>query len=149
MHLYIATGTDIWKVDDLLSKPTNTHSANGVKFSIEDAHFENGALHMKLTVSSADPVPNLIGNLDRLSDSLKIYDGEGHRLQQDTDNGKDMILSGTLQTQTNTEGNREFSKELTFKGDKAPVEGPISIEWSLPGNIRPLVVPFELHDVMP
>ena len=147
MHLNIATGTDIWQVDDLLAKPTSMHTANGVNFRVEEAHIEDGALHLKLTVDSAQGV----SNLNRLNDNLKIYDGDGQLLQQEADN-QGMSFGGILPVQTNAENtadsNRDFSKELVFKSaDQAPVAGPISIKWSLLSNIRTLTVPFELHDV--
>lgn len=146
MHLNIVVGTDNWKVADLLAHPTNTHIVNGISFKVGNAHLEKGALHMEVTVNSADATHDPLSGLNLSDDSLKIYDGKGHRLQQDISLSQPASFSGTLQT--NTEGDREFSKELVFKGeDQSPIQGPISIEWSLTKDIRPLNVPFELHDV--
>ena len=145
VHLNIVVATENWKVADLLESPNNTHVANGISLKIGNAQLQNGELHLQVTATTADAIHDLSG-LNLSDNSLKIYDGKGRQLQQDTSLNQPASFSGTFQT--NPGGGSEFSKELVFKSENgSPIEGPIAIEWNLPKDIRPLDVPFELHDV--
>jgi hypothetical protein len=137
LQLNVEVNQESWKVADVTAKPADTFTAKGATVGIQNARIEEGKLKLRVTLATPPDVRDPLAAFRALT-GITLRDGQGRKLVQEADN-PNMNLGAN---------NGTLGLDLNFKGEKGTaVEGPVSLEWKLAGQTRPLEVPFVLRDV--
>ncbi|RYG58059.1 hypothetical protein EON80_27530 [bacterium] len=137
LELNAVINQESWKVADVTAKPADNFTANGMTIGFQNARIDDGKFKMRVNLTIAQDLTNPMAAFQSLA-GITLRDGQGRKLVQDA--GNPNVNMGA--------NNGAIGMDTVFKGDgDGAVLGPVSLEWKLSGQTRPLVVPFVLRDV--
>jgi hypothetical protein len=138
----VVLSSHVWEVKDVGNAPKSTNTVNGAVYSFEGASNKDTGLRLDLSVSQDAERDNGGGARDAFGpfNNIRIIDATGRGLRQ---SGRSLSGGG---------GDRfKMGGQISFNvnglNGKA-LQGPYTMQWSIPTKSRPLQIPFELRDVV-
>ncbi|MBW3637722.1 MAG: hypothetical protein KY445_14850, partial [Armatimonadetes bacterium] len=120
LHSEIIAASQTWTIPDLTAAPKTTRTFGANQYTLESAEIRDNQLTLRLSAQ----LPVDFSTFD----SVSVRDAQGRNLP----GGANRVSSQNA--------------EFTFRFPEA-FQGPYTLEWVIPTEVRSLDVPFELRDV--